>query len=53
MRSPCPQESGRSIDSVRPILRHARDNMASDEELAAAAEIVGQLRNFLAMDLKR
>ena len=44
---------GRSVESVRPVLVHARDHMNSPEELAATIRSVEELRNALASSITR
>ncbi len=39
---------GRSIESVRPALRHCAESMRSDEELAAVLDATRRLRERLA-----
>jgi diadenosine tetraphosphate (Ap4A) HIT family hydrolase len=44
---------GRSIESVRPVLVHARDRMNSPQELAVVINGVEALRNALATSVAR
>ena len=46
-RHPWMEEFGRSVQSLRPALRHARDTMSSERELGALADVSRQLRESL------
>jgi diadenosine tetraphosphate (Ap4A) HIT family hydrolase len=47
-RHPWMARFGRSVESVRPALRHARDTMSSAEDLDAVARTADRLRAALA-----
>jgi diadenosine tetraphosphate (Ap4A) HIT family hydrolase len=44
-RHPWMTRFGNSIEAVRPVLLHARENMNSEQELAAVMEATERLRN--------
>jgi diadenosine tetraphosphate (Ap4A) HIT family hydrolase len=49
-RHPWMAEFGRSVESLRPALRHAREAMSSEAQLNALARISEQLRSAMTND---
>lgn len=51
-RYPWMARFGKSIEAVRPALRHAREQMSSEHHLAAVAEAAAKLRESLAREVE-
>lgn len=51
-RYPWMARFGKSIEAVRPALRHAREQMTSEHHLAAVAEAAAKLRESLAREVE-